>query len=54
MIPFVITMFLALLGFYYLTVFLHLMGIKIFHIEKINVGKSLIPFFYWFKRKVTK
>ena len=54
MIPFAITMILALMGFYYLTVFLHFMGVKIFHVVKINVGKSLIPFYYWFKREITK
>jgi len=54
MIPFVITMLLALLGFYYVTVFLHFMGMKIFQATEIYVGKSLIPFYYWFKRDVVK
>lgn len=42
----------GLLAFYYLTVFLHLMGIKIFKKEEISPLKALIPFFYWFKREV--
>ena len=54
MIPIIITFILALIGFYYLTVFLHLFGVQIFHVKKINVGKSLIPFYYWFKRDVVK
>jgi len=54
MVPFVITALLALLGFYYLTVVLHFFGVQIFHVKEISVGKALIPFFYWFKRKVVK
>ena len=54
MIKFFITGIIVLLAFYYLTVFLHLMGLQIFHVKEINVGKSLIPFYYWFKREVVK
>jgi hypothetical protein len=54
MIKFFISGIIVLMGFYYLTVFLHLMGVQIFHVKEISVGKALIPFYYWFKREVVK
>jgi hypothetical protein len=55
MVPVFITFILALLGFYYLTIFLHFFGIIVlFKKAKINPIKALIPFYYWFKREITK
>lgn len=54
MIQFATIIVLVLMGFYYLTVFLHLFGVKMFEEEEISIGHALIPFFYWFKRKVVK
>jgi len=54
LIQLIIEILVGLLGFYYLTVFLHLMGVKIFQKADISIGKSLIPFYYWFYREVVK
>jgi len=54
MIQFATTIVLLLMGFYYLTVFLHLFGVRIFKKAEINMGRALIPFYYWFKREVVK
>ena len=55
MIPFIITMLVFLLGIYYVTVFLHFFGVLVlFKKAEINVGLALIPFYYWFKREITK
>jgi hypothetical protein len=43
----------GLLSLYYFTVFLHLMGVKIFKKAEISPLVALIPFYYWFKREVT-
>ena len=52
MIPFIITMLILLLTFYYLTIFLHLMGACIFHSDlNVRFGVGLIPFYFWFKRR---
>lgn len=51
MIPFVISMLVLLLGIYYVTIFLHFMGVFIFGKVKVDVGLSFIPFFYWFKKE---
>ena len=51
MIPFVISMLVLLMGIYYVTIFLHFMGVKIFGKVDVNVGLSFIPFFYWFKKE---
>lgn len=50
----VIYLLVGLLGFYYVTVCLHFFGMQIFHVKEIKVGRALIPFYYWFKRKVVK
>lgn len=50
MIPFIITMLVFLLGVYYVTIVLHFLDISIFKENmKIHIGKSFIPFYYWFK-----
>ena len=56
MIPFTISMLVSLLGIYYVTIFLHFIGVKIFGKVQVHVGLSFIPFFYWFKseKKVVK
>lgn len=55
MIPFIISMLVLLLAIYYVTIFLHFFGIIVlFKKAEINVGLALIPFFYWFKREITK
>jgi hypothetical protein len=55
MVPFIITMLIILLGVYYLTIFLHFFGIIVlFKKAKINPIKALIPFYYWFRREITK
>lgn len=40
----------GLWGFYYLTIFIHLMGITLFNRKDIRLGRALIPFYYWFAR----
>lgn len=46
--------FVLMVAFYYVTVFLHLLGVKIFEKEDISIGKAILPFYYWRKRKVVK
>lgn len=41
----------GLVAVYYLTVFLHFMGIQFFSRKQISFGLACVPFFYWFARK---
>jgi hypothetical protein len=45
----IIYLFVLLIVIYYVTVFFHLLGVPMFRIKDISIGKALIPFFYWFK-----
>jgi len=48
-------MLMLLFGIYYLTIFIHLIGIaKIFADKDISLGLGLIPFYYCFKKKTVK
>lgn len=47
MIPFLITLGIAIFGIYYVTIFLHFMGGTLYGKRKIKFGLALIPFFYW-------
>jgi len=51
----IIYLLVGLLAFYYFTIFLHFFGIIVlFKKAKINPITALIPFYYWFKREITK
>jgi hypothetical protein len=43
----------GVLAVYYITVFLHLLGVPIFKKAEISILRALIPFYYWVKRDVT-
>jgi hypothetical protein len=49
LIQIIIYLFLLLIAIYYVTVFLHLLGISIFKFKDLSISKAVIPFFYWFK-----
>lgn len=49
-VVFVIQMFLILLGVYYITVFLQVIGIESFRLHEFKLGKAFIPFYYWKKK----
>lgn len=48
-----IEILVALIGVYYVTIFMHLMGVTLFKKAEISLGLALIPFYYWFKRETT-
>lgn len=54
MIALIIGVFIFILMIYYITVVLHMIGLKIFYIpawEKgIKIRKGIIPFYYWRKK----
>jgi len=39
---------------YYVTVVIHLLGMQVFQTPDISIGRALIPFYYWFNKKVIK
>ena len=39
---------------YYATVTIHLFGWQVFQTPDISIGRALIPFYYWLKKKVVK
>ena len=54
-IQIIIEILVLLLGFYYLTIFLHFFGVTVFFKKaEINPLVALIPFYYWFKREIIK
>lgn len=40
-------LFVLVVAIYYFTIFLALLGFKIFGNIKIDIGKAIIPFYYW-------
>ena len=48
-----IELFVILIGIYYFTIFLHLMGVRIFKKTNLFFGKAFIPFYYWFNSNTT-
>lgn len=46
-----IYLIVGLMAIYYVTIFLHFMGMQLFSKTTINFGLACIPFFYWFARK---
>lgn len=48
-----IELLLVTLVVYYVTVILHFFGVQMFKDPNVSVGLALIPFYCWFKRKVT-
>ena len=43
-----ITFLILLLGIYYITIFLHVIGIIKLTKKELSLNKSIIPFWYWF------
>jgi hypothetical protein len=54
LIQWCIEIFIGLWAFYYITIVIHLMGVKLFKRTEITIGKALIPFYYWFAREIIK
>ena len=44
----VITFLIFLLGIYYITIFLHVVGLLKLTKKELSLNKSIIPFWYWF------
>ena len=44
----VISFLIILLGIYYITIFLHIVGILKLSKKELSLNKSIIPFWYWF------
>ena len=51
MIPFITTTLVILLGIYYLTIFITLMGNSVLGKIEIKFGLALIPFYYWITKE---
>jgi len=49
LIQFLFYLMVLLVAFYYLTIFLHGVGILSLSKKKVNFKKSFIPFYYWWK-----
>lgn len=52
--PLIIGFLLLLVGIYYITIVANFFGIEFYPKKEIHFGKALIPFFYWFKKRVKK
>ena len=50
--PLIIGFLTVLVALYYVTIILHLFGVKIFSDSRIVIWKAVIPFYYWFARNV--
>ena len=48
---FIMDLLVLLLVIYYITVAIHLIGLEILGNRSLKVGKALLPFYYWIKRR---
>ena len=54
MIQFIIELIVLLIGFYYVTIFIHFLGFNIFKGKKVTFGTALIPFYVWLTKNINE